>query len=572
MERVQITGGGNGVYTDTKGRRLYTMGDYSPAVGAWLWTNGTTIYGHQSGSVQPAAKIDSLILPIIFHEYGQNTGYSNKFFFQLFPNAGIRKVGNVSIDAISYINDSSHAYLQTNSRDWYNIITGEYLGRFSASQVAIADNGDLITLWYENGYYHNDGHPDTYNLTPLYVRTIFRETDFAGRSFANWQAHSGEIKRHDPYIEFRRNGKITQRIDLAPAFSAAIKKVQAATEKLHEMGDDRGEDAITSPRYARPKYYVWGTADVSGNPGFLKSDGRYRAQVNISITGIAYPWVTVKGAAGKAVRYWINRIDYSYSSTYTVENETIQLTSEHTSSDMQGYGYPAPPIKKSDYEKDKKQKKDFSFKPFKDKKFKAIRWVDDAYPFEDNDGTVYYNSYYVFGVDWNYFPPRPDFVAGRLWRMLDDKLWEAWVSSGLVTSDIDAKWSNIAVYNDLNFGNGFYGEIVQSSTMYFKDRSGNTIFVLDLFGPEFARYFGAGGAIVRIYKSGSGYWFYTGSYLLYILNGQIVFSTGAYNYDTNTMDNYILSTSIWSLTPFKRKRKLIKAIQKLARIINGKSN
>lgn len=571
MERVQITGGGNGVYTDTKGRRLYTMGDYSPAVGAWVWTNGTTIYGHQSGSVQPVAQIDTLILPMIFREYNQNAGYGNKFFFQLSPNAGIRKIGDVSIDVINYINDSSHAYLQTNSRDWYNIITGEYLGRFSASQVAIADNGDLITLWCENGYYHNDGREESYNLTPLYNRTIFRETDSAGRYFANWKADFTEITRHDPYIEFRRNGKITQRIDLAPIFSTAIKKVQVATEKLHEMGDDRGEDAITSPHYARPKYYVWGTADISsGNPDFLKSDGRYRAHVNIGITGIAYPWVTVKGAAGKAVRYWINRIGYSYSSTYTVENETIQLTSEVTSSDMQGYGYPAPPIKKSDYEKDKKQKKDFSFKPFKGKKFTAIRWVDDAYPFEDNDGTVYYNSYYVFGICWNYSPPRPDFVAGCLWVMLDDKLREAWFSSGLVVSDIYAKWSNIAVYNDFNFGNGFYGEIVQSSTMYFKDRSGNTIFVLDLLGHEFVHYFGAGGAIVRICKSGSGYWFCTGSYLLYILNGQIVFSTGAYNYDTNAMDNYLLNTSIWSLTPFKRK--LIKAIQKLARIINGKSN
>lgn len=572
MEKVQITGGGNGVYTDTKGRRLYTMGDYSPAVGAWVWTNGTTIYGHQSGSVQPAAPIDGSILPIILREYDQNTGYGNKCLCQLLPSAGIRKIENVNIDAINYINDSSHAYLQTNSEDWYNIITGEHLGRFSVSQVAIADNGDLISLWYEDGYYHNDGHPVNYNLTPLYDRTIFRGTDSVGRSFANWQAYSAEITRNDPYIEFRRNGKIIQKINFAPIFSAAIKKVQMITENLHEMGDDRGEDAITSPYYARPKYYVVGTVDVSGNPGLLTPDGRYRARVLISVNGNAYPWVTVKGAAGKAVRYWIDNLDYSYMSTYTVENGTIQLTLERASSHMQGYGYPAPPIKKSDYEKYKKDKTFFSFKPFKNKDFAAIRWVDDVYPFEDNDGIVYYNSYYVFGDGWNYRPPRPNFTVGRLDSTYDRQLTEAWDSAGLVTSETDVWWGNSPSYTNFDLGNGFYYEIVQNDTMYFKDRTGNTIFVLDVFSDEFVLYFRGGRGVLRICKSGSGYWFYTESYLLYILNRKIVFSTGGYNYNTNTMDNYLLTTTFWSLTPFKRKRKLIKSMQKLARIINGKSN
>lgn len=572
MERVQITGGGNGIYTDTKGRCLYTMGDYSPAPGDWVWTNGVTIYGHQSGKTQPTAKIDDAVLPVILREYNTNTGYGNKFFFQLSSNAGIRKIGNVSIDVINYINDSSHAYLQTNNEDWYNIITGEYLGRFSVSQISIDDNGDLISLLYQGGYYCNDGEQDGYNLTPLYDRRIFRRTDSDGRSFANWKASSSESKRNDPYIEFRRNGKIIQKVDLSHIFSMAIAKTQVATEKLHEMGDDRGEDIIKSPHYARPKYYIWGTTDVSGNPGFLKPDGSYRAYVHISISGIAYPWITVKGTTGQAIRYWIDNVGGGYSATYTVENETIQLTSEHESWGMFGYGYPAPPIKKSDYEKDKKEKKDFSFKPFTNKDFTAIRWIDDAYPFEDNDGTVYYNSYYVFGTNWNYFPPRPEFVAGRLWRMYDDELRDAWITAGLLMGKEYINWSNIVLYKDLNFGNGFYGEIVRSSTMYFKDRKGDIIFVLQFSDPAFVHYFNAGSALVRIHKSGAGYWFSTGSYLLYILNGEIVFHIGGYNDDTHTMDNYLVNATFWSLTPFKQKRKLIKAISKLDRIIEGKSD
>lgn len=572
MERVQITGGGNGVYTDTKGRRLYTMGDYSPAVGEWVWTNGTTIYGHQSGKTQPVTPIDSAVLPAILREYNSNTGYGNKFFSQLFSNAEIQKLGNASIDAINYINDSSHAYLQTNSEDWYNIVTGEYLGRFSVSQIAIADNGDLISLWYQGGYYCNDGRQEPYNLTPLYNRAIFRETDSDGRSLANWKESSSESKRNDPYIEFRRNGKIIQRIDLSHIFAAAINKVQVATEKLHESGDDRGVDAIKSSHYARPKYYIWGTADVQGNPGFLKPDGSYRAYVQIGISGIAYPWVTVKGAGGQAVRYWINCVDYYYSPTYTVENETIQLTSEYETSSMRGCGYPAPPIKKIDYEKDKKEKKNFSFKPFKNYDFAAIRWVDDAYPFATDDGTVYYNSYYVFGIGWNYSPPRPDFVGGRLWHIVDDKLREAWRSAGLSATKDYVNWHNIVFYRDQNCGNGFYLEIEDSKAVYFKDRAGNTIFTLQFYSPTYMHYFSAGNVpLVRICKSGDGYWFYTGSHLLYILNGKIEFHTGGYNYDTNTMDNYLLNTSLWSLTPFKRKRKLTKAIQKLAGIIKENS-
>ena len=572
MERVQITGGANGVYTDTQGRRLYTMGDYSPAIGDWVWTNGTTIYGHQSAGELPLAAImDSAVLPVILrkkNENGEYVTYGSELFWQLSPDARIKEIADASISVLNYISDSSHAYLQTDSGDWYNIITGENLGRFSITQIAIADNGDLVSIYYYGGYYNNGGDQGLYDLTPIYNRKIFRKTDSAGRSLQNWKAHSPDDSRQDPYIEFRRNGKLIQKVNLSGVFSAAIEKVRVETEKLHEGGDDSGSDVITSPYYARPEYLVWGTVTITNNPGFFKSDGSYRAYVHIGMTGQAYPWVTVKGAAGKKVRYWLNSVDNNYSATYTVESGRIQLTSESGWEIMNGYSYPAPPIKKTDYEKEKEDGKDVSFKPFENEEFTAIRWVDDEYPFKTDDGTIYYNSYYVFGGGWNYYPDA-EFVSGRLWNIKDTELYEAWQAAGLSRSITYVDWNHIVFYSDYSCGNGYYYETDRNYTKYFKDRAGNTIFTIR--SSDSANfYFNSNGAPIRICKSGAGYWLSTGSNLLYVLNEKIVFHTG-YDFDTGEMQDYILNTNIWSLTPFKRKRKLTKAIQKLAGIIEGNS-
>ena len=154
MERVQITGGGNGVYTDTKGRRLYTMGDYSPAVGEWVWTNGTTIYGHQHSGGEQVAKIDAAVLSVPIKKI-EDDGHESNFLRKLQANGKVSKFVEYGIDTISYINDASHAYLQTNDGDWYNIITGDYLGNFFASYVTLDKDGNLLTILASNGGYSN---------------------------------------------------------------------------------------------------------------------------------------------------------------------------------------------------------------------------------------------------------------------------------------------------------------------------------------------------------------------------------------------------------------------------------
>ena len=117
MERVQITGGGNGVYTDTKGRRLYTMGDYSPAVGEWVWTNGTTIYGHQHSGGEQVSKIDTAVLSVPLKKI-EDDGHESNFLRKLQANGKVSKFVESGIDTLNYINDASHAYLQTRDGDW----------------------------------------------------------------------------------------------------------------------------------------------------------------------------------------------------------------------------------------------------------------------------------------------------------------------------------------------------------------------------------------------------------------------------------------------------------------------
>lgn len=167
MERIQITGGGNGVYTDSKGRRLYTMGDYSPAVGAWVWTNGTTIYGHQSATQQPFIFNKENPAPFIGRtRTTEGLFYLNNKYSYLRNSNGI--YGLVTRGKYKYIiTDVVESETATGAFDpewgygvsdphrnsddyynytWVNINTGQKLGTWHVYDAAIDNNGNLLTI------------------------------------------------------------------------------------------------------------------------------------------------------------------------------------------------------------------------------------------------------------------------------------------------------------------------------------------------------------------------------------------------------------------------------------------
>lgn len=149
MERVQITGqAGNGQYYDNKGRLLYAMGDINIVPGMWVWTNGKTIYGHQTAGEQPAPMLRNDVLPFIDATINARGGIgelecSGPSAKPFYSNGGI----------MAYVGDATHAYVQLYTHEWFNVLTGENLGAFDVDDACIGENGDLLTVKGESGFY-----------------------------------------------------------------------------------------------------------------------------------------------------------------------------------------------------------------------------------------------------------------------------------------------------------------------------------------------------------------------------------------------------------------------------------
>lgn len=131
MERVQIVRGENGVFWDAKGRKLSTMGDINPRAGDWVWTNGTTIYGHREAGYTPPvfSGHPGPVLPVPFFSYQNGTnrvmdlqadGTLGDFVSFTYKDKPI----------LAYVGDEKHAYGGINGNGngyaWYNLITGDF--------------------------------------------------------------------------------------------------------------------------------------------------------------------------------------------------------------------------------------------------------------------------------------------------------------------------------------------------------------------------------------------------------------------------------------------------------------
>lgn len=318
MERVQITGGGNGVYTDTKGRRLYTMGDYSPAAGAWVWTNGTTIYGHiEAGYTLPVfLRQPEPILPVPFLSYQdghykvmdlQADGTLGDFVSFTYKDKPLQ----------AYVGDEKHAYGGINGNGngyaWYNLITGDFLGCFSPEDACIAENGDLLTIESEKGSRYDAGtvESETYKFkagiffeeevdydleAPKEVKII--SGMYCEKSTAT-QSPSSSAKGT---VVLRRNGRVTQTIELDQYMKAAGNEAFSRASRIHDMNGGCGDgrtfifhwdgrnNRIQAGKIPRPAPVL---KSMSADAGNLKiyPDGSYMGYVYISAYALAYPVV-----------------------------------------------------------------------------------------------------------------------------------------------------------------------------------------------------------------------------------------------------------------------------------------
>lgn len=315
MERVQIVRGENGVFWDAKGRRLITMGDINPRAGDWVWTNGTTIYGHREAGYTPPvfSGQPEPVLPVPFFSYQDGTyrvmdleadGTLGDFVSFTYKDKPI----------LAYVGDEEHAYGgiygNGNGYAWYNLITGDFLGYFRPEDACIAENGDLLTIESENGSRYDAGtvESETYSLSACIIAEMvgaFETWIKSGMYCKKSTATPSPSSSAKGTVVLRRNGRVTQTIELDPYMKAAGNEAFFRASRIHDMNGGRGDGRtfvfhwrnysdqsgeIQSGKIPRPAPVL---KSMSAGAGNLKiyPDGSYMGYVFTAGYALAYPVV-----------------------------------------------------------------------------------------------------------------------------------------------------------------------------------------------------------------------------------------------------------------------------------------
>lgn len=315
MERVQIVRGENGVFWDARGRRLVTMGDINPRAGDWVWTNGTTIYGHREAGYTPPvfSGYSGPVLPVPFFSYQNGTnrimdlqadGTLGDFVSFTYKDKPI----------LAYVGDEEHAYGgiygNGNGYAWYNLITGDFLGYFRPEDACIAENGDLLTIESENGSRYDAGtvESETYSLSACIIAEMvgaFETWIKSGMYCKKSTATPSPSSSAKGTVVLRRNGRVTQTIELDPYMKAAGNEAFFRASRIHDMNGGRGDGRtfvfhyrnysdqsgeIQSGKIPRPAPVL---KSMSAGAGNLKiyPDGSYMGYVFADGYALAYPIV-----------------------------------------------------------------------------------------------------------------------------------------------------------------------------------------------------------------------------------------------------------------------------------------
>lgn len=315
MERVQIVRGENGVFWDARGRRLVTMGDINPRAGDWVWTNGTTIYGHKEAGYTPPvfSGQPEPVLPVPFFSYQDGTyrvmdleadGTLGDFVSFTYKDKPI----------LAYVGDEEHAYGglygNGNGYAWYNLITGDFLGYFRPEDACIAGNGDLLTIESENGSRYDAGtvESETYSLSACIIAEMvgaFETWIKSGMYCKKSTATPSPSSSAKGTVVLRRNGRVTQTIELDPYMKAAGNEAFFRASRIHDMNGGRGDGRtfvfhyrnysdqsgeIQSGKIPRPAPVL---KSMSAGAGNLKiyPDGSYMGYVFTAGYALAYPVV-----------------------------------------------------------------------------------------------------------------------------------------------------------------------------------------------------------------------------------------------------------------------------------------
>lgn len=318
IHREKVTVIGN-VIRGAKGQRLQMMGDINVIHGQEVWTDGSLIYGTQTGGTQGIFPPENEVLPV-----GLTSGMNGPEVASVLDYDRTKtEVSRSSLCA--FVSDGIHSYGATYNRthldsgplQWYNLVTGEFLGVFPVEDACIDDDGNLLTIYgqtagyaapltnpdikydcyifYPSGKRKNSfslytwySHGDFYWVSPIDIPSPWIYPDKRVEADKHWNS----VRNQDGFILIRKNGKPIKKISINKYRDYAQQEVASKLPELQNAGDDSGElfnFGAMNQFYKRPDASLY-SASASIVGLHINHDGSWYAFLSSEASGNAYPW------------------------------------------------------------------------------------------------------------------------------------------------------------------------------------------------------------------------------------------------------------------------------------------
>lgn len=284
MERVLITSKSGSVYFDQMGRPLHTMGDINVTVGQWVWTNGTTIYGHQTAGYNPPV-IGGSLNGVPIWEY-------HKMCY-IDTSSHIKDLVNrVYYDWKFFVNDQTHFYGIDNSGEIYNLKTGKNEGSVSGDilDAEIAADGGLYQI--TNGSYSEVNDPKQ-TLTKYFINYEANGKNSGYYDFQlkykDYNIGSGTVSSTSNSIKIYKGKTVVDEIDLKTIFDQSVlTEIEDYTNQYSNTGAN-GE-LIDGDRVPPDAYNK--KCGINVIRGKISPDGKYDILATSSAKRVFFPWVS----------------------------------------------------------------------------------------------------------------------------------------------------------------------------------------------------------------------------------------------------------------------------------------
>lgn len=420
MERVRILAESTepGAYYDAKGRYLKTMGDINVSPGDYVWTNGRTIYGHQTAGEMPYTPVlEDPILPVVAYVPAETP---NMGVMEITKN-GKSKMFFEGHNVYGYVGDKKHAYAyiidDNGGRNWYNLNTGECLGSFTPSRACIGNDGSLLTLETGRGAY--SGSSNVSKRWSVHILSGMLGNIYQNRTYVpNDDYNNKGYRVAEPFV-IRKNGVIVKSIDLDPYIGKALSRLGSLNAKISAATNDTDHlseavEYIYEQNIPIPTPYISSVSLSVVNPLIYK-DGTFSAAIRVIAYGYSYNWFvhlirsdqlnpnpyksyppSVTSKSLLYVKDWIAwETNYEYQEGLGRLEGIVYENEEYASKDGLLMG---PTMIKTKDSTDKGQKvKPTTFITMRGFKATGVYYTEER-PVVGSDGVTKYPVYYAVGV------------------------------------------------------------------------------------------------------------------------------------------------------------------------------